>query len=875
MTHPNPSTLSRTEVDELKARLDLAAVIRAAGVELQPKGKNLFGRCPFHEDDKPSLSVNPEANLWQCFGCRAGGDVYKFLELREGLKTFPEQLARARQLAGDQPAPERPRKPRNGKPVLPGGLTAEALLEQVANLYAVRFRENPLGQEYLAARGLDSGELWEAFRFGLADGTLRSRLPKDGPIVEGLRQLGILNERGQEHFQGCLVVPLTHPDFPGVVGFYGRRLDEADGPGRHRVLAGPLRGVLNWQALQASKRIVLAEGVFDALALWQAGVREVTCLLGSGQLPADLAVLMERFHTGEVVLCLDGDAAGQEGAARLGAAFSQRGLTVGQVALPAGSDPNEVLLRQGPEALKALFKKARAGAAAPAPPAPESTESGFALALGDVVYRVKMVPSMDGRLRARLRVRRGERLHMDRVDLESSRSRQALVQHLVRTLELSRIEAERHLVLLMGQADEWARTHAHKEPAQANPTAEMTGAEREEALAFLRDPGLLDRLLEDMEAFGYVGEESGKLLVYLLGISRLLKKPLSGIIRSQSGSGKSSLAELVERLTPPEDVFFCSRISPTALSWVTLDLRHKLIVLEEREGGAGADYQIRTLQSKRRISQLVTQKDEQGQQAADFREVKGPVAFLETTTQVVLNAENLTRCYEIFLDESEEQTRRIQDAQRLSRLPPARLDPERVLETICRRHHNAQRLLERLPVFIPYAGHIRFPTHWLRTRRDNERMLCLIEALALLHQHQREKGVTEDGTTYVLANLEDYRQAYVLTRKVLEQTLHELTPSARDLWALAREYVRERSRESPQDVVFTRRDLRLRSSLMEHAVRAALTELVEMEYAQIVSGCNGKTMFYRLTVLEEEGLSALSSLTTPDELERLVGEAGG
>lgn len=872
MTHPNPSTLSRAEVDELKARLDLAAVIRGAGIELVPRGKNLFGRCPFHEDDKPSLSVNPEANLWQCFGCRAGGDVYKFLELREGLRTFPEQLARARQLAGDLPAQPQPRKPKNGKTVvaaLSGGLAREVLLDQVANLYGARFKENPAGQEYLAGRGLDSRELWEVFRFGLSDGTLRSRLPKDGPILEALRQLGILNERGQEHFHGCLVVPLTHPDFPGVVGFYGRRLDEAEGPGRHRVLAGPLRGVLNWQALQTSKRIVLAEGVLDALALWQAGVREVTCLLGSGQLPPDLAILMDRFHTAEVVLCLDGDPAGQEGAARLGAAFSQRGLAVGQVALPSGQDPNDVLLREGPEGLRARFKRARP--APPEPEAPELTESGFVLRLGDITYKAKMVPSMDGRLRARLRVRRGERLHMDRVDLESSRSRQTLVQHLIRTLELSRIEAERHLVALMGQADIWARTQAHREPAQADRPAEMTAAEREEALAFLRHPNLLDRLLEDMEAFGYVGEESGKLLVYLLGVSRLLKKPLSGIIRSQSGSGKSSLAELVERLTPPEDVYFCSRISPTALSWVTLDLKHKLIVLEEREGGAGADYQIRTLQSKRRISQLVTQKDEQGQQAADFREVKGPVAFLETTTQVVLNAENLTRCYEIFLDESEEQTRRIQDAQRLSRLPPARLDPERVQEAICRRHHNAQRLLERLPVFIPYVQHIRFPTHWLRTRRDNERMLCLIEALALLHQHQREKGVTEDGTTYVLANLDDYRQAYVLTRRVLEQTLHELTPSARDLWFLARSFVMERSRENPQDVVFTRRDLRLRSCLMEHAVRAALTELVEMEYAQIVSGCNGKTMFYRLTVLEEEGLSGLSCLTTPDELERLVG----
>lgn len=868
MPHTN---LTREEIEALKARVDLAAVVRAAGVELKPKGKNLFGRCPFHEDDTPSLSVNPEARLWQCFGCRAGGDIFKFLELSENL-SFHDQLERVRQLAGELPAEPRRRKVRPAPPPpAASGFSRVELLTKVAELYGARFKENPAGREYLKSRGLDSRELWEGFQLGLSDGSLGSTLPDDGPLFEALRGLGVLNERGQEHFHGCLVVPLTHPDFEGVVGLYGRRLNET-GPGRHRVLPGPLHGVLNWQALQASKRIVLVEGVFDVLALWQAGVREATCLLGCTQLPPELEPLFSRYATREVVLCLDGDEAGHEGSRRLVERLAQSGLAVRQAVLPSSADPGALVERGQAEDLRLLLKNAPALATGEPAEAVQLLEDGFVLELGDTTYQVKLVPPFGGRLRVRLRASRGERLHVDKLDLEAHRARHGLTVQLIRSLDLPRLDAERHLTALLRQAEEWARTHAETGPASklAEEAPELTPGERDEALDFLKQADLMERVLADMEALGYVGEETGKLLVYLIGISRKLRKPLSGIIRSQSGSGKSSLAELLEQLTPAEDVRFYSRISPMALSWGPTDLRHKLIILEERMGGEGADYQIRTLQSRQRISQLVAVKDPAtGQMAADFREVHGPIAFLETTTQNDLNPENTTRCYEIFLDESEAQTRRIQEAQRRARVPGAH-DPEELRKAITRRHHNAQRLLEQKPVFLPFVEHVTFPTRWLRTRRDHERFLALIEASALLHQHQRKSGTTEEGTSYVLADLEDYRLAYGLTRRVLEATFHELSQTARDLWAQARELTLERNNQAPQDVVFTRRDLRLRSGVMDHAVRSALAELVELEYAQIVSGCNGKTLHYRLLVFEEEGLSPVGCLTTPEQLAALV-----
>ena len=151
-------------------------------------------------------------------------------------------------------------------------------MERLASLYHKCFLDSSEAQEYLRSRALPERDLWQAFRIGYCDGSLHSKLPTDGPVFEALQSLGMLNSEGKEHFRGCLVVPLTHPD-RGVVGFYGRRLNpNASTP--HLFLPGPKQGVLNWPALKTSSRVVLTESVLDALSFWQAGIREVSCLHG-------------------------------------------------------------------------------------------------------------------------------------------------------------------------------------------------------------------------------------------------------------------------------------------------------------------------------------------------------------------------------------------------------------------------------------------------------------------------------------------------------------------------------------------------------------------------------------------------------------------
>ncbi|MCE7874508.1 toprim domain-containing protein [bacterium CPR1] len=869
----NPSQLSRAELDELKARVDLAAVVRAYGVELAARGRNLLGCCPFHADDTPSLSVNPKSRLWQCFGCHAGGDALTFIQLKEGL-TFPETVARMREFAGELPAtPSRPTTrpgPTTAEDlVLPGGVSRDQILQRVTDHYRRTLLQHHPARQYLRDRGLADPQTWETFGLGFADGSLASRFPSSGEVREALEQLGVMNGDGKERFRGCLVVPLTHPEF-GLVGLYGRAIDQA-APLKHLFLPGLRRGMLHWQALQGSPTIWVAEGPLDALSLWQAGLKSSTCLFGLQPPWPDFEELLRRYGVREVRLCLDGDEPGQKALPRLASWFTGQGLQCQTARLPEAFDPNRLLSDQGPAALKQLEQTLRPALdeAAPAP-VTEPIPEGVRLVLDGVTYTVIPKPPFNGRLKVTLRATFGPRKCVDRLDLYTNRARNLSAQQLARELGLSKDEVQRHLMIVMEAAEHWvesqARTAEESEdmPNQAAPV--LTQAEREEALEWLRRPDLVDAILQDSEDLGYVGESRAKLLGYLIGISRKLEFPLAGVVISQSGAGKSSLTDLVEKLTPPEEAVLYSRVSAQSLYYLPKDfLKRKLLILEERVGAEQADYSIRVLQSRQKLTQLVTIKDPaSGKMKTRHYEVEGPIAYLETTTNPRLNHENATRCFELELDESEEQTQRIHARQREDHRRDRRSGHKARSESIRTRHHNAQRLLECVEVVIPYVDHLSFPSRWLRTRRDHKRFLCLIEAVTFLHQHQRSGGALEDGTRYVEATLQDYRLAYELAQDVLRSTLHELSRNSRELWPLIQAWARGKSGQ-----VFTRRELRQETGWPDRRLQEGLQELVELEYLAVLAGSQGRTFQYQVLADVQDAPCPLGELTTPEQLTAL------
>jgi uncharacterized membrane protein len=282
------------------------------------------------------------------------------------------------------------------------------------------------------------------------------------------------------------------------------------------------------------------------------------------------------------------------------------------------------------------------------------------------------------------------------------------------------------------------------------------------------------------------------------------------------------------------------------------------VIVEERYGSMEADYSIRVLQSRKKLIAAAPVKDPQtGNMRTKVFTVEARAAFIEATTASSVNHENATRCFELMMDETEQQTQRIHERQRLMRTRAGlRLRAE--AEAITRRHWNAQKLLETRPVLIPFADKLSFPSSWMRTRRDHARFLNLIEVSAFLHQHQRERG--EGGA--IVASLADYAAAYALAGDVLRETLSDLKRPLRE--ALQR--IQALARQDEDSV--SRRDIREALGVPDSTVRRWLCDLVELEYlvqTEQTKGGAGKTTRYRL-VSRETQRSVPLGLLAPEEL---------
>ncbi len=865
--------VTKEGIERIKSANELSAVIAERGIEVKKKGRVVVSRCPFHQEKTASFTVTPSKGLYHCFGCGAAGDVIGFVTKHDKLsfRGALDLLARRAGLDLEQLMEERPRvlrslpaealtPPASAKPVTNmsgnghGALPTSALLARVVEHYHRTFCERKDAQEYLAQRGLTDLDLLRALRVGYADGSLLKLLPKDGALREELRTLGVVTPEGRELLGGCVVVPIPDPLSGAWTNLYGRGLKTP----RHCYLPGPLRGVLNFQAARLSPEVVLCESILDALSFHQAGIGTAIPLYGTSGFTPDHFDTLKRERVQRVILALDNDDAGCKATAALKEKLTAAGIAVRVASFPSAiKDANELLVSRNGDAGEAFRQVLDAAEPQPAPPAlaslPPATATTsllsekplavattaadpFMLERAGLTYHARLQSLLLGRLRVTVKVTRGESLHVDTLDLYASRSRAEFARRAGKAFGVDEADVEAALLALLVDAEKVAVAQ-ESQPAETSPEITISESERAEALVFLRRPDLLAQVAADVDALGYVGEDTNKRLLYLVAVSRKLEDPLSAIVLSQSGAGKSGLTEVIERLTPPEDVVLLTRLTPQSLYYTEPGfLDRKLVIVEERYGSVEADYSIRVLQSRKKLIAAAPVKDPQtGSMRTKVFTVEARAAFIEATTAGGVNHENATRCFELTMDESPEQTQRIHERQRLQRTERG-LGLRQEAQAISRRHWNAQRLLEPLPVVIPFAAELTFPTAWMRTRRDHARFLNLIEVLAFLHQHQRER---RNGA--ILAALADYEAAYDLAAQVLTETLSDLKRPLREAYAR----VRELSLKCQGPV--TRSEIREALALPDSTVRRWLSELVELEYLEADAGKQGKAVRYALT----------------------------
>ena len=363
----------RTDMDAFVERVeqgsDIVDVI-SHYVTLKRKGNRFWGCCPFHQEKTPSFSVVPEKGFFYCFGCHAGGNVFKFLSLIENVTYFEAIKLQAEKLG--IPLPERPKsaqeKAREQR--LKDLLKVNDMARTFFHNCLTMTHMGEVGKTYFAGRGISMDTI-EEFGLGyapnawdkltkafLARGVPQAFLLEDGLAMERREGQGIY-----DRFRNRVMIPIA--DERGrVVGFGGRVLDDSKPKylntketvlfNKRRLLFGLDR---SHQAIRQAGYAIIVEGYMDAISVFDAGVKNVVASLGTSFTAEHCKKLLryaKRFY-----FCYDSDEAGQNATIRALTVVRDSGAEVRVIVVPDGKDPDEYIRKHGAEAFRKLAEKAQ------------------------------------------------------------------------------------------------------------------------------------------------------------------------------------------------------------------------------------------------------------------------------------------------------------------------------------------------------------------------------------------------------------------------------------------------------------------------------------------------------------------------------------
>ena len=374
---------------------------------------------------------------------------------------------------------------------------------------------------------------------------------------------------------------------------------------------------------------------------------------------------------------------------------------------------------------------------------------------------------------------------------------------------------------------------------------QLTADQIREAQTFLEAPNLLETTNELIGQSGVIGEETNRLLMYLIFTSRKREQPLHIISLGASGTGKTHLQEKVGELIPEEDRIEITTLSENAFYYFgQRELKNKLILIEDLDGAENALYPLRELQSKRKISKTIAHKNTKGDTKAITLTVEGPLSVSGCTTKEQIYEDNSNRSFLIYLDESTAQDNRIMEYQRA--VSAGRInftEQEKVQELL----QNAQRLLEPIRVVNPYAELLNMPSAIFKPRRTNSHYLQFIEAITFYYQFQREKKADEEtGELYIETTLEDIENANQLLKEILLRKSDELTGACRNYLESIKSYLEQEGKTQ-----FSNREVRTALKINESNQKRYTLNLLYNYYLKRVKGTKNKGYKYEIVSYQE------------------------
>ena len=313
------------DVEKLKQRLSLLDYLRQQHWTARPvaHGPEFVGLCPLHSETRPAFYGNARKNLFYCHGCGQGGDLIRFVQLSRHL-SFRQSVAYLEQQS-----------------TLP--TDSAAVLERAATFYQQQLERYPEALRYLQQRGLHGPTLIKELRIGYAPGgSLRRHLTAQGYSFDLLQRLGLLNPQGCDAFYRRVIFPCCQGR--GIVNLYGRSIVAAFA---HQFLPGSKGGLFAWESVRQFPEVILVEGLFDLVVLWQTGFRHTTCSLGTHLNAEQFQQLCDRPRIVYLTFDVDANGSGQKASQQLAQRLCAQGIATRRVLLPDGHDPNSFFVQGG------------------------------------------------------------------------------------------------------------------------------------------------------------------------------------------------------------------------------------------------------------------------------------------------------------------------------------------------------------------------------------------------------------------------------------------------------------------------------------------------------------------------------------------------
>ncbi|MEW6534876.1 MAG: DNA primase [Candidatus Auribacterota bacterium] len=361
-------SFSKQDLDAIRDRIDVVELIDSY-VPLKKSGSNYKACCPFHQEKTPSFMVNPQKQIYHCFGCQKGGDIFSFVMDYENL-TFPEAIQRLADKCGYQltqeSGPDAPRGPgKSQKDRL------YACMNQAADIFSDMLLNQPLGKtarEYLQRRGL-SAQTIKSWRLGYAPtGSQQfvAAMRKAGFSEKEMIQTGLLisipdRKTTRTRFFNRIMFPIWD-DQNHIVSFGGRVMDNSEPKYLNcseTVLYNKSSILYGFSAARQTVRtgqpLIVVEGYFDVIQLHQAGITGAVAPCGTALTDNQIAKLKRYSDT--VYLAFDSDAAGINASLRKMDSFLDHSINTQIITLPSGEDPDSFVRKHGADAFNALLTK--------------------------------------------------------------------------------------------------------------------------------------------------------------------------------------------------------------------------------------------------------------------------------------------------------------------------------------------------------------------------------------------------------------------------------------------------------------------------------------------------------------------------------------